>query len=303
MPTLRLTALLAAVLLVLATEARAADASPGIRDLSSIRSAGMGDATRAFASSGEALHVNPAGIAATTRFNIETYGLAEPGADLYVFGASAIDSKINSEEAFSLSGGFGYTYYSSGSNAAETKRQGSILSLGLALPLVPEDLFIGATVRYMRLTGAVVSNAATMDLGVILRPTPFLSVAGVIQNLIDVRSPEATRFYAFGLALGSEVDFHLAFDTRIDFNAEGKAVPIFQVGGEYVLQRMFVPRAGFVEDRLRNARYLTAGFTAILSGYAVDLMYRYDVKKGDIDVDGNNFGGFGIALRLLESPF
>src|SRR3990172_7208497 len=42
-----------------------AQGMPTLRDASSVRAAGMGGAARGFASSGEALLINPAGIAAT----------------------------------------------------------------------------------------------------------------------------------------------------------------------------------------------------------------------------------------------
>jgi hypothetical protein len=253
----------------------------------------MGDATRGFASSGETLFVNPAGIAATTRFNIDFTGFLEPAYDTSVFGVAAVDSKLNAEETVAVAGAFGYTYYRSGTD--EAVRKGSVVSLGLGLPLA-DFVFVGATGRYLKLSGAVESSAATLDVGTLVRPFPNLGLAAVAQNLIDIQNPEARRAYAFGAAFGTDLDYHLAFDVTLDFDTNGRAVPSYHAGAEAVLLGMVIPRVGFVEDRFRPARYLTSGASVILQRTAaLDVMYRHELTGSG--------RGFGLSLRLLDSPF
>src|SRR5690606_21950152 len=71
MRPLSVAAPLVGALLLFASSPSLAQDFPTLRDVSSVRSAGMGDATRGFASSSEAILLNPAGIAANVRFNID----------------------------------------------------------------------------------------------------------------------------------------------------------------------------------------------------------------------------------------
>jgi hypothetical protein len=269
-----------------------AQGMPTLRDASSVRAAGMGGAARGFASSGEALLINPAGIAATARFNVDLGAVFAPPTSSHLLGASAIDSKLNAEDAFALGGGAGYWHYQSGNG--EAQRKGSLIVLGLAAPLVPQTLFLGVAGRYLTLSGAVSSKAVTGDVGLLYKPVPSLGLAAVGYNLIDVHSAEAPRAWGFGLALGRDADLHLDFDVRIDKDAQGGWKPEFQVGAEYLIGGVVEPRVGYVEDRLLGTRTLAMGLTLQYGGLALDASYQKTLQT-----EG---WAFGLALRLLESP-
>ena len=278
------------LLAALLPAAAAAEQIPTVRDITSVRAAGMGDAVRGFASSGEALTAQPAGIAASVRFNASTVALFEPAFDYRLLAATSIDSKLNAQESFPLAGGAGYYNYRSGEG-----RHGSITVLGMALPLYPETLFIGATGKWLRLGGEVESNAVTMDAGAILRLFDLVSLGAVGYNLIDVQSPEARRAWAFGAAVGNDRLFHVDFDLRLDRSFEEEAyVTSFNVGAEYVIGELVVPRVGYIQDNFRGVKKVTGGVSVLLGPLAIEAAYQHA-----IDGEGRYFG---IGLRLLDSP-
>ncbi|MFN7133773.1 MAG: hypothetical protein ACK4N5_16975 [Myxococcales bacterium] len=291
-PPLRASSL-AAALLFLLPSAALAQSFPTVRDVSSFRSAGMGDATRGFASSSEAILLNPAGIAANVRFNLDGQALFEPQNDFRVLSATATDSQLNAEETFALSAGFGYYHYTSGPTP-ETRRSGSIVALALALPIYSDAIFIGFTGKYLSLEGVVNSSAITTDAAVMYRPVNWFGISAIAYNIIDIRNPEARRSFALGTALGTDTEYHVDVDVKLEPNAAGTVSPTFHVGGEYLFAELIMPRVGFIEDRVRMARYVTGGASLLLAPFAIDAMYRYDLTGGT--------HGFGVALRLTQIP-
>ena len=105
---------LALAALVLTAKAARAGETPRLRDASSVRAEGMGGAARGFASSDEALLVNPAGIAATTRFNLAAGGLFDLSGRFRTLSVAAVDSQLNAEDSVPISGALGYSWYRSG---------------------------------------------------------------------------------------------------------------------------------------------------------------------------------------------
>ena len=282
--------------LALAPRIAAAERLPTTREITSVRAAGMGDAVRGFASGNEALMANPAGIAGTIRFNAEAMAIFEPAFDYRVLGVASVDSKINAEQSFALSGGAGYYNYTSGEGAEA--RKGSITAAGFALPLYPETVFIGTTAKWFKLTGAAetgaTTNAVTLDAGVLVRLFSLLNLGAVGYNLVNVYSPEAQRGWGFGAAVGSGGTFNLDFDLRLDTDAAGAWARSYHAGGEYLIGGLVMPRVGYVHDGLRGVKKLTGGVSIILGTLAVELAYQHA-----LDGKGRYFG---IGARLLDSP-
>ncbi len=293
MSSLRLDAGLLTLLLLAAAPAPAgAQEDFTLREATSPRAAGMAGAARAFASSSEALLVNPAGIAATSRFNLDANAIFAPETSGRLLSATVIDSKLNAEESVPLGGGVGYWNYASGSGAA--RRSGSVAVLGLAVPLWPDVLFVGGNARYLNLTGAVRTNALTGDLGVIARFASLFSLAAVGYNLIDIHSAEAPRAWGFGAALGRDPDFHIDVDVRIDQDAQGAWKPAIAAGAEYLVAGIFQPRVGYLDDQLRGTRALSAGASIRYGGFALDGFYLKTLERTGWTL--------GFSLRMLDTP-
>lgn len=284
---------LAGALVLLASSTSFAQEFPTLRDVSSVRSAGMGDATRGFASSSEAILLNPAGVAANIRFNVDAQAVFEPASDFRVLSASATDSQLNADETIALSAGFGYYHYTSGSTP-ETQRSGSVVALALALPIFSDAIFIGFTGKYLSLEGVVNSSAVTTDAAVMYRPIDWFGLSAIAYNIIDIRNPEAKRSFALGAAVGTDTQYHVDVDVKIEPGADGKFKPAIHAGAEYLFADLFMPRIGFIEDRVSNSRYATGGASLLVAPFAIDAMYRYDILSGS--------HGFGFALRLTQIP-
>ncbi|HCF60447.1 MAG TPA: hypothetical protein DFS52_20910 [Myxococcales bacterium] len=280
------------VLLALLPVHALAEELPTLRDTTSVRSAGMGDAVRGFAGSSEALLVQPAGIAATVRFNGDLMAMFEPAYDYRVLAAASIDSKLNAKESFPLAGGAGYYNYTSGEGEAE--RHGSVVVLGLGLPLYPETVFVGATGKYLRLGGAVEASAVTLDAGAMVKLFRLLSVGAAGYNLINVYNAEARRAWGFGAAVGDDRLFHVDFDLQLDRSlSTGENVLTYRAGAEYLIAEVVMPRVGYVHDNFRDVRKVTAGVSVLFGPMAVEAAYQHAL--------GSKGRYFAIGLRLLDN--
>jgi hypothetical protein len=280
------------VLLALLPVRAFAQQIPTLRDTTSVRSAGMGDAVRGFAGSSEALLVQPAGLAATVRFNADLMAMFEPAYDYRVLAAASIDSKLNAKEAFPLAGGAGYYNYTSGEGDEE--RHGSVAVLGLGLPLYPETVFLGVTGKYMRLGGAVEANSVTLDAGVMVKLFKLVSLGAAGYNLINVYNAEARRAWGFGAAVGDDRLFHVDFDLQLDRSLQtGENVLTYRAGAEYLIANLVMPRIGYVHDNFRDVRKVTAGVSVIWGPMAIEAAYQHAL--------GSKGRFFGIGLRLLDN--
>jgi hypothetical protein len=277
-------------LLALAPAMSRAETVPTTRETTSVRAAGEAGASIGYASDTDAMHVNPAGIAATPHFDLEIAGFFGVPSRYYMLSAGAVDSKLNSDDTVPISGGVSYQYYQSGKGFEA--RKGHIVSVAVAAPIYPEYAFIGLTTRYFKFAGQVVSNAATIDLGVMIKPIPLIGIGIAGYNLIDTNSAEARRGWGFGLAVGKETSFHVDIDARLDPDATGTLKPAFAVGGEYLFINLIAPRLGYSEDRLRGAHLLTAGLSVIYQGFAIEVFYRHAIL-GDEKT-------FGLAVRMID---
>ncbi|MBI5544734.1 MAG: hypothetical protein HY901_12655 [Deltaproteobacteria bacterium] len=291
MPTPRLFATLASALAVFLVPAlTVAEEAPSLRDIGSVRSLGKANATIGYASDTDAVRVNPAGISASTKLNIDLGGFFGVPQHFYALSLQAVDSKINSDENIPVSGGIGYQYLVAGEGFEA--RKGHVLSLALAVPLYPELMFVGVTGRYLHFSGGVVSNAVTMDASVMAKPVKMLGITAAGYNLIDVHSVEARRSWGFGVAVGSEELFHVDVDARLDTNAEGTLKPTFSIGGEVLIADIVAPRLGYSEDMLRGAHLIAGGVSVIYDGFALDVGYRHAIL-GDERT-------FAVAVRMLN---
>lgn len=250
----------------------------------------MAGSTLGFASDTDAIHVNPAAIAAFPHFSAMVGGFFDVPQSHYVFSAEGVDSKINAEESIPVSGGLSYQYYLTGEGFQA--RKGHVVSLAVAVPLYPEVAFVGVTGRWLKMSGAVVSSAITMDAAVMLKPIPLIGISAVGYNLIDVRNEEARRSWGFGLAVGKETSFHVDLDVRLDPNSLNATKATYSAGAEYLIAGIVAPRVGYAEDALRGAHLIAGGVSIVHEGFAIDVSYRHAIHGGERNV--------GIALRAVD---
>ncbi|HEY3451476.1 MAG TPA: hypothetical protein VGK67_34275 [Myxococcales bacterium] len=292
MRTLPLPLLAAAAALWLAPVTASAENEtlPTLRDVTSIRAMGKAGASIGYGADTDAIHANPAAIAATQTFNLMLGGIIGIPSRHYVLTVEGVDSKINEDVTIPLSGGVSYQYYVSGEGLEG--RKGHVLSVSLAVPMYSKYAFVGITGRYLKMGGNVVSNAITMDAGLFFRPFELMGIGLAGYNLIDVRSPEARRGWGAGISFGSEKQFHVDVDARVDEDKTATYKPTFSVGGEYLIAGLVAPRIGYSEDMLRGAHLICAGVSVIYEGWAFEAAYRQAIVGKEIT--------FAIGMRMVE---
>ena len=280
------------LVLALATGAGArAETPPTLRDITSVRAAGMAGASVGYAGDTDAIHVNPAAISSFEHFNLGVIGFIDYPQQHYLIGVEAVDSKINSDESFNISGGLSYVYYTSGRRFDAHKAH--VAQLALSAPIYPKTLFIGLTTRYLHMAGGVVSNSVTIDASAMLSLIKLINVTFAGYNLISVNSTiEAPRGFAAGLSVGKEGLFHVNADLRFDEDQHSTYQPTFKVGAEYLIVNIVAPRVGYAEDRFRNAHLLCAGVSVHIEGWAIEVAYQHAINGDERNI--------GIAVRLLD---
>jgi opacity protein-like surface antigen len=275
-PTLLLALVLSSS--ALAQEAQAPVVPPraeDFRDLTSARAYGMGGAWRALGTDASTGTGNPATVGALRNYRLETTGAWDwVGKDATVM-ASVADASTSA-----LAAGATYQFISLGKGAERATAH--LNTLTLALPLV-ENLLIGASGRYLVMSGARNANALTMDAGLLLRPSPRIAVGASAHNLIDTKHVELTRYYSahIGVLAGQ---LSLAGDVRADFQTEARKTFTYSGGVEYVLGENIPVRAGYTWDGFTRSSQLGLGLGVMTAGGGIDVGYRHDFggEKGKL---------------------
>lgn len=288
MPTRHLAA--AALLVAIATSARAADPQPPTAaDLSGARAVALSGA-RGLAGGNEAIFLNAASLAARRRYSIEgqyqldRFGSSDAG---QWYTISAVDSVTGS-----VAGGFAYSRIASGPSI------GNVGHASIATALT-SSLFVGVTGKYLSMSGADNVSAATMDAALFARLGRLLSAGFSGYNLVDIHHPQqAPRAFGGGLALGDDRSFHVTADWKRDLDrkigADGKkeASDSWGAGLEYLVDS-FPLRAGLLKDNTRDLKAWSVGAGYVSTGgAAIDFTYRQSI-------DDPSDRTFAIALKLF----
>lgn len=264
---LRSTALL--FVLCVSTAALAQPAED-LRDVMSARAYGMGGAYRALGLGSEAVLGNPAAMALFPSYRIEGTGAWDARQKEGLLGITVIDAATSR-----LAMGIDYHWVSLGRGGGRSSAH--LSSLGVGLPL-SQTLMIGATARYLRLSGqSRFVSSITADAGLLLRLSPSL-VAGVsAHNLIDTNNEELTRYYSahMGVLLGL---LTVAGDVRADFTTNDRNTFTYNGGVEYIVGQVLPVRAGYSYDGFLRTSQLSTGVGFMTeSGGGLDLGYRHDL--------------------------
>jgi hypothetical protein len=244
----------------------AAEEGPGLSDLMRARNFGMGGAFRALGSGTEAVEGNPASMAVFRRYLVELGG-AWDARYPFGFGSIAVMDSASSPVAA------GVAYHLVSLGEGDQHRIAHLNTGAITLPF-GESFFIGASARYVLMSGARESNAMTGDAGLLLRLGSFVaSVSG--HNLVDIHNPDFPRTFAGALGLITP-DLTLSADLQGDFNGQRPAYA-FSGGGEWVLGGAVPVRAGFMRDLIRGGNFIGAGLGFLVQGGGLDLSYRHEL--------------------------
>jgi hypothetical protein len=250
------------------------------------------------ASGSEALHSNPAALAARKRYVVDTFYLTDRRPDLDgdaarqdYFGAAAADSATTA-----LAAGFSYTRANKG---LET---GTLLRLGLATQLT-RGLSVGLQGNYFDLRGAErIAATVNLDAGLFLQVSPKVSVGAAGYNLLDSKHPGVLpRGWAAGFAVGSETSLQLVGEWRLDQDrarredGSAKTTSQYALGVEYLYANAVPVRAGFERDETLDTSWWSAGAGYVTQRLAVDLGFRQSTTEPTART-------FALALRVFIPP-
>jgi len=239
----------------------------GLRDMEHARAYAMGGAFRALGQDAESIDGNPASMSLRKQMVTEISG-AWDVATKYAFATvSMMDSTTEP-----LGGGVSYHLVSIGRGANRTVANVSALALSYALS---DSWFLGASTKYVQMSGAISGNAITADAGLTLHIFGGLVGSFSGHNLIDIRNPLMTRYYAASLGyLGGPLT--LAADVKGDFGIAPTPQFAYSFGGEYVFGPVPL-RGGYAYDSISHSHFISGGLGFATQGNGFDLAYRHEV--------------------------
>lgn len=265
------------LLLLAAASAAAADnlvTDPGAPFPTTIdmpRSTAMGGAHAAIASGNDALVVNPAGMSQNLRYHFELDGAWDGRFPAQGVLASLVDTK-------STPVGSGILFSRWGSGQPAGRGEGWLLGFAYSYPA--GNFLIGGESKYVRFHGPDGLTARwAQDIG-LLAKRGSLSYALVVQNIALKGIPLFPLTATAGIALGSDTDWHIAFDYKADLsdlqNVRHKAA----LGVEYLLEQTVALRAGGTYDPTAKLGWISAGFAVLAELGSVQVSVRRRVQGG-----------------------
>lgn len=252
-----------------------------------VRPNGMGLAYTGLASGAAGLFHNPGGITANVMYQLEgTYEYNPSGS---VLTAAVVDSKINPNVGL----GVAYSYFIGHGDMDHVR--GHDGRLGIGLPVVPEQVSVGASLRYVDLSDddaedddAKFMQGFGVDAGVVLRPHELLRFGVAGQNLIDLcDEPDVCAgvmptTISGGAAVGDESEYLLTVDAGIDISSDPDGVhPFAEVGGEYFAGGVVPVRAGYQWLPALDRHVLTGGVGVRVERTGLDFGFRLDPSDAE----------------------
>lgn len=248
------------------------------------RALGMGGAFRALVYDGNAVELNPAGMAQSRRFLFEGGYFRTPPVREFGLDLSITDSLTNPSAT-----GFAVHYRRRKPSrdvftpAPGIDEQRYVAAVGI--PLIPEKLQIGMSTKFIRVTypGAVPAqpkaNVITGDFGVLYRPLQMLAVGATFDNLIDGGHREAPRAITGGVALLPAAWLVLTADGVVDLATTEDEETGWAAGAQVSPTRNLAFRGGVYEEAITKDRYWTAGIGLLAETGAIDYAVRVPERE------------------------
>lgn len=249
------------------------------------RATAMGGAQAAIATSNDALSVNPAGLAQTRRYHFEIDGLYDAH-----FPAQAVLVSIVDSASSPVGSGMLFSRWASGQPAG----RGEGWSLGFGYSgRVGQSFYLGGQTKFLRFhtpDGLVAKWA--QDAGVLSRRGSF-SWAAVVQNISTEKLPLFPLTATAALAWGTDTDWHLAFDYKVDFSDSNNLKHKAALGGEVLLEEGFALRGGATWDTTASLWWASAGIALLTEKGGLQIVWRRKLS-GAFD----QFFAAGLTLYL-----
>ncbi len=268
-------------------------ASSAALDYTGVRSLGMGQGLRGFATGDAGLMLNPSGMSLLRAYTVEADYQLRAKNRAHVGHASIVDST----SGYNIGGGIYYTFAAARPDGGP-ERSDHEAGLALSFPF-GDRFFLGGTLKYLHLDDAADSRGLTVDAGITVRPLPAFTMGVAVYNLRDLDIPETQRGVGYGIAAIPAADVLVVIDgvTHFAAPATGNKTRTSVMGGaEALLAKRLGVRAGGGWDAWRENGYMTAGLSAVSGDGAIDVSFRQDVTGST-----NKETLVAVGLRLFVS--
>ncbi len=259
-----------------------------------VRGAGTGNSHTAVASGVDSLYQNPAGVARAPMYVLDgAFTFTPQGA---LMSAGVVDSKLNPQ----LAAGVGYTYFIG--RGEHENLSGHDVKAAIGIPVVPEQISVGAGIRYLRITDTdlpeptgeddedaqLLIHGVTIDAGVNFQAADIFHLGLTGENLIDhcsdderCRGSTPTRISG-GVGIGEETGFMFSGDVSLDLTSSTEG-PLFDfgAGAEYLVAGVVPLRLGYEHRAFLDRHLISAGGGWRSEEVGVDLAYRHDLNQAD----------------------
>ena len=269
-----------------------------------VRAGGAGSSHTAVASGFESLYQNPAGVARAPMYVVDgAFSYTPQGA---ILTGGVADSKLNPN----LAAGIGASYFIG--QGDHDNLSGLDARVAAGIPVVPEQVSVGAGVRYLRIVDTdmpqegeddeqLLIHGVTVDAGVNFRAADILHLGLKGENLIDhcadderCRGSTPTRISG-GIGLGEDTGFMFSGDVALDITSDPDTPTFdFGAGAEYLVAGVVPIRAGFQRRGYLDRSLLTFGGGWRSEEVGFDLSYRHDLQDP---------GQFGYASASFSVYF
>ncbi len=253
------------------------------------RAAGAGHAHAAITSGVDSIFQNPAGTARAPMYVLDANFTQTPGG--MIMGAGILDSMLNPQLAVGVS----WNYFTGTGDRDHLSGHDGRVAVGI--PVVPEQVTIGAGLRYLRITDTTIDDSLddvddqllidglTFDAGVNVRLSDLLHFGLVGQNLIDHCDDDGrcsgstpTRISA-GVGAGDETQFLLSLQGTADLTSGDDPLFEYSLGAEYLANQSIPLRLGYQRRNFLDRHLLTAGLGWRSDQFGLDGAYRHDLRR------------------------
>ena len=260
-------------------------ASPAAAQLlDDTRAQGMGGAVRGDPVGASALLYNPAGMARAQLYQASVGYYRGAATEQNALGAAVVDSKTQPNFAM----GVAYAYHFTDGEAPQAI-DGHDARLGFATPIMPQKLFLGATMRYAHINRANAPDfeAFTLDAGLLFSPTQTIHIGATAQNLVPTDDVAAPRRVGGGIGITAGI-MALDVDVVADLDTADEAKAVVNAGLELLLGELLPLRGGYVYNAATERNEVAFGLGFVdnrpSGGMQVNLSSRLDVDDPSIYV-------------------
>ena len=262
--------LIAACTLLAAPAARAGDVQePGSfwpPNVELTRASGMGGAHAAIVTGNDAIVLNPAGLSQQKRYHFQADGAFDsrfPGQGISL---SIVDSA-------SSTAGTGMLFQRWGAGSPDGRGEGWLGGLGYSY--FAGNFFFGGTTKYLHFQSAALGEVHqfVQDIGILVKTSDF-SWAAVARNLAPTTTSLFPPTSTLAVAWGSDADYHLAFDYTTNLEDFNNLKHKLAAGGEILIDRTLVLRAGYTWDVSAHLGSVSAGLSVVTEKLGVHFAWR-----------------------------